>query len=81
MEATKAEGLLEMLQKCNANLEVVQKAPVFHSETGRRVVGSFFSGDVFQSPGPPCFLFCFALGGLVVGFGGFWDKKKNKKWQ
>ena len=28
MEATKAEGLLEMLQKCNANLEVVQKAPV-----------------------------------------------------
>lgn len=26
MEATKAEGLLEMLQKCNANLEVVQKA-------------------------------------------------------
>jgi hypothetical protein len=26
MEATKEEGLLEMLQKCNANLEVVQKA-------------------------------------------------------
>lgn len=26
MEATKAEGLLEMLQKCNSNLEVVQKA-------------------------------------------------------
>ena len=26
MEATKAEGLLELLQKCNANLETVQKA-------------------------------------------------------
>ena len=34
MEATKAEGLLEMLQKCNGNLDVVQKA----SESGRWTV-------------------------------------------
>ena len=93
MEATKAEGLLEMLQKCNANLEVVQKAQkplvgVFffldffsNSETGGRVVGSScFFRDVFQSPGPRVFFFVF-LGGFGGWFWWFLGQEKNKKWQ
>ncbi|CAE7543696.1 DNAH7 [Symbiodinium sp. CCMP2456] len=42
MEATKAPGLLELLQRCNANLDTVQKGLNDYLETKRKAFPRFF---------------------------------------